>query len=110
MKIELHCHTNISDCPLSIDEVLELALVEGVTHLAITNHDTTEGLEEAIEKERDMGLRSFQASRCQGLILKEAGAYTFSVILSNLVMKGLKRFVNHSLTKDIAPRKKWLKD
>ncbi len=56
MKIELHCHTNISDCPLSFDEVVELALVQGVTHLAITNHDTTKGLKEAIEKGRRYGI------------------------------------------------------
>ncbi len=56
MKIELHCHTNISDCPLSIDEVVELALIQGVTHLAITNHDTTKGLVEAIETGKRYGI------------------------------------------------------
>lgn len=56
MKIELHCHTNISDCPLSIDEVLELALAHEVTHLAITNHDTMKGLEEAIEIGKRYGI------------------------------------------------------
>lgn len=49
MKVELHCHTNISDCPLSIEEVLSLAFAQEVTHLAVTNHDTTKGLEEAIK-------------------------------------------------------------
>jgi phosphoribosyl 1,2-cyclic phosphate 1,2-diphosphodiesterase len=56
MKIELHCHTNISDCPLSINEVVELALAQGVTHLAITNHDTTKGLEEAVEMGEKYGI------------------------------------------------------
>lgn len=56
MKVELHCHTNISDCPLTIDQVLELALAEGVSHLAVTNHDTTEGLAEAIEKGKKLGI------------------------------------------------------
>lgn len=56
MKIELHCHTNISDCLLSIDEVLELAVAEGVTHLAVTNHDTTKGLNEAIEIGKRYGI------------------------------------------------------
>ncbi|MDQ0232740.1 PHP domain-containing protein [Metabacillus malikii] len=49
MKIELHCHTNISDCPLSTEEVILLAKQENVSHLALTNHDTTKGLLEAIE-------------------------------------------------------------
>ncbi|MCM3762200.1 PHP domain-containing protein [Alkalihalobacillus oceani] len=56
MKVELHCHTNISDCPLSIEAVLELALEQGVTHLAVTNHDTTKGLEEAIETGKALGI------------------------------------------------------
>jgi predicted metal-dependent phosphoesterase TrpH len=56
MKAELHCHTNISDCPLTIDEVLNLAVANDVSHLAITNHDTTKGLEEAIEQGKKYGV------------------------------------------------------
>lgn len=44
MKMELHYHTNISDCPLSIDEVMNHTFGQGVTHLAITNHDITKSL------------------------------------------------------------------
>lgn len=56
MKVELHCHTNISDCPLSNDEVMSLALEQGVMHVAITNHDTTKGLIEAIETGKRYGI------------------------------------------------------
>ncbi len=56
MKVELHCHTNISDCPLSIEEVISLAIQEDVTHLAITNHDTTLGLQHAIEVGKSNGI------------------------------------------------------
>lgn len=56
MKVELHCHTNISDCPLSCEEVLSLAIGEGVGHIAITNHDTTKGLAEAVEKGKRLGI------------------------------------------------------
>ncbi|MDE5414762.1 PHP domain-containing protein [Alkalihalobacterium chitinilyticum] len=47
--IDLHCHTKVSDNSLSIEEVILLAKEKGVTHLAITDHDTTAGLQEAIE-------------------------------------------------------------
>lgn len=57
MKIELHCHTNISDCPLSIDQVLDLAVEQSVSHLAITNHDTTKGLKEAVQKGLVYGIK-----------------------------------------------------
>ncbi|MEH7386373.1 PHP domain-containing protein [Bacillus sp. JJ1521] len=56
MKVELHCHTNISDCPLSIEEVIALAIQENVTHLAITNHDTTQGLLHAVEVGKSNGI------------------------------------------------------
>lgn len=46
MKVDLHCHTDISDGSFSFEEVLKMALKENVSHLAITNHDTTIGLEE----------------------------------------------------------------
>ncbi len=56
MKVDLHCHTNISDCSLSFEAVLELAVEADVTHLAITNHDTTLGLTEMIDKGRTQGV------------------------------------------------------
>ncbi|WP_257349643.1 PHP domain-containing protein [Pseudalkalibacillus decolorationis] len=45
MKVDLHCHTNISDGSFTFDEILRQAKQQEVTHLAITNHDTTKGLE-----------------------------------------------------------------
>ncbi|WP_010676742.1 PHP domain-containing protein [Bacillus timonensis] len=56
MKVELHCHTNISDCPLSIEEVISLAIQESVTHLAVTNHDTTQGLQHAVKVGKSSGI------------------------------------------------------
>ncbi|MFD1735184.1 PHP domain-containing protein [Bacillus salitolerans] len=45
--IDLHCHTKISDNSMTTEEVLKIAAARGVTHLAITDHDTTIGLREA---------------------------------------------------------------
>lgn len=56
MKIDLHCHTNMSDCSFSFEEILELALKEKVTHLAITNHDTTKGLAEMVNLGKEKGI------------------------------------------------------
>lgn len=44
MKVELHCHTRLSDGSYTFEEILELAAKNNVSHLAITNHDTTAGL------------------------------------------------------------------
>ncbi len=53
MKVDLHCHTNISDCSFSFNDILELALKENVSHLAITNHDTTRGLKEMVAQGKE---------------------------------------------------------
>ena len=39
-KYDLHSHTKYSDGSLSVTELIDLAIERGVTHLAITDHDT----------------------------------------------------------------------
>lgn len=53
---DLHIHTNISDGSLTTEEAVKLAKKNGVTHIAITNHDTVKGLAEAIEIGKEEGL------------------------------------------------------
>ncbi|WP_419152660.1 PHP domain-containing protein [Aeribacillus alveayuensis] len=45
--IDLHCHSKISDGTLTLFELIFLAKEKGITHLAITDHDTTKGIKEA---------------------------------------------------------------
>lgn len=54
--IDLHCHTKVSDNTLTIREVIELARNRGVTHLAITDHDTTKGVAEACQIGLELGV------------------------------------------------------
>lgn len=54
--IDLHCHTRISDSSCTIEEVIALAKQNGVSHLAITDHDTTMGLERALQIGRMKGV------------------------------------------------------
>src|SRR6476660_5575941 len=46
-RIELHCHTTASDGALTPTQLVELAHTRGITTLAITDHDTVNGLPEA---------------------------------------------------------------
>ena len=46
----------MSDSSFTIEQVLELAKEKGLTHIAITNHDTVKGLKEAIELGKKYGL------------------------------------------------------
>lgn len=56
MKAELHCHTNMSDGSMSFAEIADLALKLGIGCIAVTNHDTTKGLEEMVRLGEERGL------------------------------------------------------
>ncbi|MDU1412490.1 MAG: PHP domain-containing protein [Clostridium sp.] len=56
IRADLHCHTTASDGMLSPSDVVILAKKSGVTYLAITDHDTTEGIEEAYNKAKEINL------------------------------------------------------
>ncbi|MDO4329485.1 MAG: PHP domain-containing protein [Lachnospiraceae bacterium] len=47
--IDLHVHSNASDGTLSPTQVVELAAEKGLDAIALTDHDTTAGIEEAVK-------------------------------------------------------------
>lgn len=53
---DLHCHSNASDGALAPALVVERAHAQGVTHLALTDHDTTHGLSEAQTTAQNLGM------------------------------------------------------
>ena len=50
MKFDLHVHTNHSDGRLSPSKMVDLAVAKGLSGIAITDHDTITGIDEAIEQ------------------------------------------------------------
>ncbi|WP_203140694.1 PHP domain-containing protein [Marinobacter mangrovi] len=55
-RIDLHCHSNVSDGALSPTDLVQRASANGVTHLALTDHDTTGGLAEAARAAEACGM------------------------------------------------------
>jgi predicted metal-dependent phosphoesterase TrpH len=55
-RIDLHAHTTFSDGTFTPAELVELALERGLTTLAVTDHDSTEGLSEAFQAADETGL------------------------------------------------------
>ena len=55
-KIDLHLHTNKSDGRLAPTELVRLAHAGGVRRMALTDHDTTDGVEEAIAEGKILGV------------------------------------------------------
>lgn len=47
MKYDLHAHSTASDGVLSPTELVQRAVEQGVTMLALTDHDTISGIQEA---------------------------------------------------------------
>lgn len=56
MYVDLHVHTNISDGAYGMEKTLKMALESGITHIAITNHDTVEGLAQAVNMGVKLGI------------------------------------------------------
>jgi predicted metal-dependent phosphoesterase TrpH len=56
MSYDLHTHTTASDGTLNPSELVQQAHSCGVTTLAVTDHDTTAGLEEAKQTAQQLGM------------------------------------------------------
>jgi 3',5'-nucleoside bisphosphate phosphatase len=53
---DLHCHSKASDGSLPASELVQRAKQQGVTHLALTDHDTVAGLTEAKASANNEGI------------------------------------------------------
>jgi predicted metal-dependent phosphoesterase TrpH len=56
MKADLHTHSRCSDGSLTVEELVDHAHECGITHLSITDHDTTEGLARAEKRCEEYGI------------------------------------------------------
>ena len=58
-KLDLHCHTTASDGSSTPTEVVRAAYNQGLDALAITDHNSGNGIDEAIAVGRDLGIVVF---------------------------------------------------
>lgn len=56
MNFDLHTHSTASDGTLTPTELVELAVENKITHLALTDHDTLSGLDEAAQSAKKNGI------------------------------------------------------
>jgi 3',5'-nucleoside bisphosphate phosphatase len=54
MKVDLHTHTTASDGIDPPEQVVNRAFERGIHTIAITDHDTTDGIEEALKAAESM--------------------------------------------------------
>lgn len=55
---DLHVHSSVSDCSMDAESILKEAEKAGITHLAFTDHDTTEQAWEHVELAKEYGIRA----------------------------------------------------
>lgn len=56
LQYDLHSHSRSSDGALSSSELVARAAAQGVSHLALTDHDTTAGLAQAQQTAQQLGI------------------------------------------------------
>lgn len=56
MRIDLHTHTTMSDGTYTPSEIVDLAIESDIAVLSITDHDTINGVEEAVNYAKDKGI------------------------------------------------------
>ena len=59
MKVDFHCHTTASDGALTPKALIDLAVEQGVTSMAITDHDTTAGYELVKTYAKEQGVQLY---------------------------------------------------
>ena len=55
---DLHVHTSVSDCSMTAEAVLQKAKEAGLTHLAFTDHDTTQQAWEHVRLAEKYGIHA----------------------------------------------------
>ena len=61
--VDLHTHSTASDGSFPPAEVVRLAKDAGLKAVALTDHDTTDGLEEAVAAGQELGVEVVQTSK-----------------------------------------------
>lgn len=54
--VDLHIHTTLSDSSFTPEQVVEASVRAGLEAIAITDHDSTDGIEPAIERAKGSSL------------------------------------------------------
>ncbi|MDX1795210.1 MAG: PHP domain-containing protein [Hydrogenovibrio sp.] len=102
-KPDFHCHTSVSDGALPPEQLIDLAVENAITHLAITDHDTTAGYESVVDYAQQQGICLISGSEisCQwnghtihvvGLEIDVDNAELQAGLKSNRVKRWLRAF------------------
>ena len=61
MKADLHCHTVLSDGAMRVDQIIPYAKRIGLDHIAISDHESTHSIPEAVKLGKELGVHAIPA-------------------------------------------------
>lgn len=64
MTGDLHCHSTCSDGSVSPGQIGKYALRQGLTHIALTDHDTMDGVKQLMDNVKGTGLHVIPGVEC----------------------------------------------
>jgi phosphoribosyl 1,2-cyclic phosphate 1,2-diphosphodiesterase len=105
IRMDLHIHSSFSDSPFCVDEIFDMSQNQGLSHIAIADHDTIKGIDEIKKVVKNYSIKvipAIEISAYSFSIQKKVHilAYGYDKVLPNtekLCNKLLKRRTEHSL-------------
>ena len=61
MKADLHCHTVLSDGAMRVDQIMPYAKRIGLDYIAISDHESTHSIPEAVRLGKELGVHAIPA-------------------------------------------------
>ena len=61
MKADLHCHTVLSDGAMRVDQIMPYAKRIGLDYIAISDHESTHSIPEAVKLGKELGVHAIPA-------------------------------------------------
>lgn len=98
--IDLHVHTDASDGQFSPAQIVRLAKEKGITTIAITDHDTCEGLVEAIEEGKKLGVNIIPGIEVTAFENEEIHVLGYNINYRSFYLKLYKLILNNRLKKE----------
>ena len=65
MKADLHCHTVLSDGAMRVDQIIPYAKRIGLDYIAISDHESTHSIPEAVILGKELGVHAIPAVETQ---------------------------------------------
>ena len=81
MKADLHCHTVLSDGAMRVDQIMPYAKRIGLDYIAISDHESTHSIPEAVRLGKELVFMRFLPSRQTHGMRRHRRMFIFYVII-----------------------------